>query len=218
MSNNNNSVNPFERSSAAATVPPMTTTTSGGNGSGGGGLLLTHERIIGFFEDHPYIDPTHFMLSCIGKFQDHVHEDATTHVLKHDVALGMRDDYQAFMARRATMLALLKSTYRELLHQTEHLSMMHMHEFLAKKFDLSPPAPPPPPSEQEQQQHKDDVKNTADAGAGLATEAQQQFFECSFCGTYKFASKRALAGHVRKCKKVKTDGAGGGGGGESSSS
>jgi hypothetical protein len=133
-------------------------------------ITLDNDRIRGFFEAHPYIEPTRFVLSCIAKFQEHMFEDETTHVVKHDVLMDLKEEFQTFLYKKQTCIRLLKSFYREELQLMENTHFPALEMYLKSKF----------------------------AEDELGTEFAN-LHQCINCARASFPSKKALAVHQRYC-------------------
>jgi hypothetical protein len=142
-------------------------------------IVLNHERILGFFAAHAYIDPTQFVLSCINKFQEHVHEQETTHVVKHDALLNIKEEYQRLRILKQNMASTLKAAYHEQMKLVDAIQLDSLGQYLGPKFDM----------------------NGEESKRPTKREEEPPSFRCPHCNIYVFCSKKSLAAHARSCIK-----------------
>jgi HAMP domain-containing protein len=139
-------------------------------------IVLDNERICGFFDAHPYVDPTRFMLSCIKNFEQKMYSDETTHVIKHDSLQSLKREFQALVCQKEHSIKILKAFYREQLQLMENVQLPTLEVYLKSKFDEE------------------------ELGPQFAN-----LFECPDCTRASFPSKKALAVHRRYCEKNSND-------------
>jgi len=99
-------------------------------------IILTNPRILAFFVQYPYIEPTKFILSCINKFDSHLHEDATTHVIKHDSLIKIQQEYNSFIAQKESILNVMRASHKDQLRTLETMNFFGLESYLSKKFDV----------------------------------------------------------------------------------